>query len=70
MGLSLTGVKRTFNASFTLSLDMKVDNGITILFGPSGCGNTIALLLIAGLLIPDEGRIQFYEVFQFGSSHV
>ena len=65
MGLSLTGVKRTFNASFTLSLDMKVDNGITILFGPSGCGKTSALRLIAGLLMPNEGRIQFDEVVLF-----
>ena len=65
MGLSLVGVKRTFNASFELSLDMEVDNGITILFGRSGCGKTSALRLIAGLLAPEAGRIQFDQVVLF-----
>jgi molybdate transport system ATP-binding protein len=43
--------------SLTLHADLRVEDGITALFGPSGAGKTTLLRCIAGLLAPDEGRI-------------
>jgi multiple sugar transport system ATP-binding protein len=41
-----------------LSLDIR-DGEFVTLVGPSGCGKTTTLRMIAGLEIPDEGRITF-----------
>ena len=44
--------------SFTL--DVKFDApmpGVVALFGPSGCGKSMTINIIAGLLVPDRGRI-------------
>ncbi len=39
-------------------LDLRVEPGETfVIFGPSGCGKSVLLKHIAGLLIPDSGRI-------------
>jgi molybdate transport system ATP-binding protein len=35
-----------------------VEQGITVLFGPSGSGKTTILRSIAGIVTPDEGRIE------------
>jgi len=43
---------------FTLDLACECAAGITILFGPSGAGKTTLLDCIAGLLIPDHGKIR------------
>ena len=44
---------------FTLDVDFAAPvPGITALFGRSGCGKSTLISLIAGLLSPDEGRIQ------------
>ena len=40
----------------TISLDVE-DKEFSVLLGPSGCGKSTILRLIAGLLMPDEGRI-------------
>ena len=37
------------------------EDGITILFGPSGSGKTTTLRAIAGIITPDEGRIELGE---------
>lgn len=44
---------------FTLDVDFAAPvPGITALFGRSGCGKSTLISLIAGLLSPDQGRIQ------------
>jgi molybdate transport system ATP-binding protein len=45
------------NGVFELNVDFSASQGITILFGPSGAGKTTLLNCIAGLSIPDAGRI-------------
>jgi ABC-type sulfate/molybdate transport systems ATPase subunit len=65
MGLALTGIRRSFGAAFHLALDMEVSDGITVLFGRSGCGKTTTLRLIAGLDRPDAGRIEFGDTVLF-----
>jgi molybdate transport system ATP-binding protein len=42
---------------FTLDVAFEAHAGITILFGPSGAGKTTVLDCIAGLKLPDHGRI-------------
>lgn len=52
-------VKRygTVNALDTVSLDIP-EGTFTCLLGPSGCGKTTLLRIIAGLELPDSGRIE------------
>jgi molybdate transport system ATP-binding protein len=45
------------DSSFELRAEFSVPDGITILFGPSGAGKTTLLDCIAGLTVPDSGRI-------------
>ncbi|HUK49143.1 MAG TPA: molybdenum ABC transporter ATP-binding protein [Terriglobales bacterium] len=52
---------------FELNADFLAPQGITILFGPSGSGKTTLLDAIAGLSVPDEGRIQVGERVLFDS---
>ncbi|MDP0926320.1 molybdenum ABC transporter ATP-binding protein [Paracoccus onubensis] len=42
---------------FTLNAAIKAPPGVTVLFGRSGAGKTTIVNAVAGLLIPDEGRI-------------
>ena len=46
------------SSRFALDLAFEAGAGVTALVGPSGCGKTTTLRLIAGLLKPNEGRIQ------------
>jgi len=55
-GLSVA-IRKSFDADFTLEIGFAVPDGITILFGASGSGKTTLLNCIAGLAIPDNGRI-------------
>ena len=43
--------------AFRLDAEFQVGEGITILFGPSGAGKTTLLDCIAGVSVPDDGRI-------------
>jgi molybdate transport system ATP-binding protein len=43
--------------SFVLDVSIEVPPGITILFGASGAGKSTLLDCVAGLTLPDEGRI-------------
>ncbi|MFM6854677.1 MAG: ATP-binding cassette domain-containing protein [Sphingopyxis sp.] len=52
----------TIRAAFT------ADSGLTALFGPSGVGKTSILNMVAGLLVPDEGRIMVGETLLFDSA--
>jgi molybdate transport system ATP-binding protein len=58
------------SAHGTFSLDVGFDApaGVTVLFGASGSGKSMTLKAIAGLLRPDEGRIQINDVRLFDSS--
>ena len=51
--------------SFDLDVNFAVPSGITILFGPSGAGKTSLLDCIAGLAIPDHGRISLADRILF-----
>ena len=42
---------------FQLSIDFEHESGVTGILGASGCGKSITLKCIAGILKPDEGRI-------------
>lgn len=42
---------------FKLSIDFEHPNGITGILGASGCGKSMTLKCIAGIIKPDEGRI-------------
>ncbi len=42
---------------FTLQAKFRSDEDFVVLFGPSGAGKTLTLQSIAGLLVPDRGRI-------------
>lgn len=44
-------------AGFTLDASFKAPPGVTVLFGRSGSGKTTVVNALAGLLMPDEGRI-------------
>ena len=53
---------RKRRGSFSLDVDFHAPvPGITALFGRSGCGKSTLISLIAGLLSPDQGRIQLGE---------
>lgn len=65
MGLTLAGVERRFDSGFRLSLDIEITDGITVLFGRSGCGKTTTLRMISGLLTPQAGRIQLDDTVFF-----
>ena len=43
-------------------------DGVTVLFGPSGAGKTSILRAVAGIIIPDEGRITLGDKVFFDSS--
>lgn len=49
-------IKKRF-ARFVLDVDFETGEGITGLLGSSGCGKSVTLKCIAGLITPDEGRI-------------
>ncbi len=50
-------VRSRLSASFTLDVSLDVPSGITIVFGASGSGKSTLLKSIAGLVVPQSGRI-------------
>src|SRR5262245_36019193 len=59
---------RTGTTPFDLSVDLELPRGITILFGASGAGKTTILDCIAGLTLPDSGKIAVSSRILFDSS--
>jgi len=61
--------KRLFGAGhdFVLEVDFAISPGIAILFGASGAGKTTVLDCIAGLTIPESGRIAIGSYVLFDS---
>ena len=56
--IELRGVSKLYRGRAVVdALSLKVESGERlVLFGPSGCGKSTILLMIAGLVIPDQGR--------------
>lgn len=53
---------------FDLDIAFQMDEGLTVLFGPSGAGKTTTLRLIAGLLPPDDGHFTLNGAVLFNSA--
>ena len=61
--------KRFGNGSATvIDVHIQAADGVTVLFGPSGAGKTSILRAVAGIMIPDEGRIALGETVFFDSA--
>jgi molybdate transport system ATP-binding protein len=54
--------------SFMLDASFVVQQGIAVLFGPSGSGKTTILRSIAGLVNPDDGKIELGSQVYFDSA--
>ena len=50
-------IRKELAPEFSLDVSFAAPPGITMLFGPSGAGKTTLLDCIAGLAVPDSGRI-------------
>lgn len=57
--VKLEGVTKRFrNVVAVCNLNLEISGGeLLVLLGPSGCGKTTTLRVVAGLEIPDEGRV-------------
>ncbi|WP_299851351.1 molybdenum ABC transporter ATP-binding protein [uncultured Roseovarius sp.] len=53
---------------FTLDVAFEAGPGVTALFGPSGSGKTSVANGIAGLLVPDEGRVTLRDQVLFDAA--
>jgi ABC-type sulfate/molybdate transport systems ATPase subunit len=60
--------QRADSAGFSLDVEIKADAGVTVLFGPSGAGKTLALECIAGFVRPDAGRILLDDAILFDAA--
>ena len=56
------------SAAFSLEIDFQGGPGITVLFGPSGAGKTLALDCIAGFTRPEQGRILLDDQILFDAA--
>ena len=56
--MTLSVSLRHAQGDFTLDARFQTRGGITALFGPSGAGKSSIVAAVAGLLRPDEGRIE------------
>ncbi|MCF6177823.1 MAG: ABC transporter ATP-binding protein [Geopsychrobacter sp.] len=52
-------------AQYRLSIELRVEPGVTVLLGPNGAGKSSLLRLLAGLNRPDEGHIRLGEQLLF-----
>jgi len=65
-------INKTFSergaAKFQLEINRTIQPGITVLFGPSGSGKSTTLQAIAGITVPDRGRIAIDDLVLFDSA--
>ena len=54
--------------AFAIRARFEAPDGVTALFGPSGSGKTSIVNMVAGLLLPDRGRIAFDGTVLFDAS--
>ena len=59
---------RSNGREFRLEASFSAEHDRIVVFGPSGSGKSITMQCIAGLMKPDEGRIQIGERVLFDSS--
>ncbi|MFP4547496.1 MAG: ABC transporter ATP-binding protein [Fidelibacterota bacterium] len=60
MSIILDRVKYSYGSQFSLNINRQIpENSITILIGENGAGKTTLLKLLAGVLVPDSGKIIF-----------
>ncbi len=60
-------IKKRLGTGFHLSVDLTLEPGIAIVFGASGAGKTTLLNCVAGLTLPDSGRIELGQHVWFDS---
>ena len=53
---------------FTIDVGIKGEDGVTVLFGPSGAGKTSILRAVAGILTPERGKISLNGRIYFDSA--
>lgn len=53
---------------FSLDVEWQIGNELAVLFGFSGAGKSMTLLLIAGLMNPDMGLVRLDKMIYFDSS--
>ncbi len=63
MGISVKLAKKV--EGFGLDIEWQIEEELAVLFGPSGSGKSMTLQLIAGLMDPDEGRVQIGDKVLF-----
>ena len=61
-------LRKQYSSEFTLQIDLTIESGFTVLFGPSGAGKTSLLNCIAGLINPEQGRIVLKSRVLFDSA--
>ena len=59
---------RSHDREFRLDVSFTAEHDRSVVFGPSGSGKSVTLQCIAGLLKPDEGRIEIGERVLFDSA--
>ncbi len=59
----LEGITKRYGSTTAVDgISLKIEDGeLFFLLGPSGCGKTTLLRMIAGFIIPSEGRIRFND---------
>jgi ABC-type nitrate/sulfonate/bicarbonate transport system ATPase subunit len=59
-GIKVCNVSKTLQDIFTLNdISLQVrENEFVVILGPSGCGKSTLLNIIAGLIVPDQGRVE------------
>ena len=56
-------MKKRFNATVARdNLSMKAYRGINGLIGPNGAGKTTAIRLSLGLIKPDDGKAEYFDL--------
>jgi molybdate transport system ATP-binding protein len=59
------------SAEFLLDAEIRTQDAVSVLFGPSGAGKTLTLNSIAGFVRPDEGRVMVDDDILFdGATNV
>ncbi|MFM8354698.1 MAG: ATP-binding cassette domain-containing protein [Gammaproteobacteria bacterium] len=53
---------------FRLEAKVHLESGVTGIVGPSGCGKSTLLALLAGLRVPEQGRIVFQDDVLFDAT--
>lgn len=67
MSLSVNIVKKLKDMTLNIRFDTAGSHGITGILGSSGCGKSMTLKSIAGIITPDEGRIVLNDRVLFDS---